>query len=130
MSLEAIVNPANLIAALAAGLLFATIFTIAMPILKRDGLDVRLKSVATRREELRRKSREALARDRDREGSLRHQDEGLYKTIVDRLQLSQLLEDPKVIDKLAQAGLRGPRPVTAFYFFRFALPFAFAAVAA
>ena len=47
--------------------------------------------------------------------------------MVDRLQLSRLLEDPKVVDKLAQAGFRGPRPVSTFYFFRFVLPFAFAA---
>lgn len=61
------------------------------------------------------------------ESLLRRKDEGVFKTIVDQLQLSKLLEDPKVVDKLAQAGLRGPGPVTTFYFFRFALPFAFAA---
>jgi hypothetical protein len=31
----------------------------------------------------------------------------MYKTIVDRLQLSKLLEDPKVVDKLAQGRLPG-----------------------
>jgi tight adherence protein C len=45
--------------------------------------------------------------------------------VVERLQLSKLLEDPKVVDKLAQAGFRGPRPVSTFYFFRFVMPFAF-----
>ena len=124
----AITDPANLMAAVAAVLSFATIVTVAAPILRRDTLDVRLKAVASRREELRRKSREALAGGR--EGGLRQRDDSLYKSIVDRLQLSRLLEDPKVIDKLAEAGFRGPRPVTAFYFFRFALPFAFAAVTA
>ena len=62
--------------------------------------------------------------------TLRHTDEGLYKKVVERLQLSRLLEDPKVVDKLAQAGFRGPRPVTTFYFFRFIMPFAFALVVA
>ena len=57
---------------------------------------------------------------------LRHRDESLYKKVVERLQLSRLLEDPKVLDKMAQAGFRGPRPVSAYYFFRFALPFVFA----
>ena len=47
------------------------------------------------------------------------------KTIVDRLQLSRLLEDPKVADKLAQAGYRGPRPISTFYFFRLITPFVF-----
>ena len=125
----AITDPANVIAAAAAILSFATIVTVAAPILRRDTLDVRLKAVATRREELRRKSREALAGGA-RDGGLRRRDDSLYKTIVERLQLSRLLEDPKVIDKLAEAGFRGPRPLTTFYFFRFALPFAFAAVTA
>jgi tight adherence protein C len=35
-----------------------------------------------------------------------------------------------VVEKLAQAGFRGPRPVSTFYFFRFILPFAFAVTAA
>ncbi|MBW0150158.1 MAG: type II secretion system F family protein [Phenylobacterium sp.] len=93
--------------------------------MRTNNLEARLKSVSTRREELRRKSREALAASKG--GSLRQTDAGLYKRVVDRLQLSRLLEDPKVVDKLAQAGFRGPRPVSTFYFFRFVLPFAFAA---
>ncbi len=52
------------------------------------------------------------------------------KNVVERLQLSRLLEDPKVAEKMAQAGFRGPRPISAFYFFRFVLPCAFAAVGA
>jgi tight adherence protein C len=123
-----VTDPANLIAVLSAVLVFATVFTLAGPMLQRDSLEVRLKAVANRREELRRKSREALAGKA--ESTLRRKDEGIYKTIVDRLQLSRLLEDPKVVEKLAEAGFRGPRPVTAFYFFRFALPFVFAVVVA
>src|SRR5690606_22813412 len=83
------------------------------------------KSVANRREELRRRSREAIHRDGQAaaNSTLRHTDEGLYKKVVERLQLSRLLEDPLVIEKLAQAGFRGPRPVSTFYFFRFLMPF-------
>ena len=68
-------------------------------------------------------------RQRER-AQLRQTDEGLYKKVVERLQLSRLLEDPQVVEKLAQAGFRGPRPVSTFYFFRFVLPFAFAAAVA
>jgi tight adherence protein C len=126
VSLVSIVtNPANVVAAGAAGIVFATLVTLAAPMLRQDTLEVRLKSVATRREELRRKSREAMSGAR--ESQLRRKDEGVLKTIVDRLDLSRLLEDPKVADKLAQAGFRGPGPVTTFYFFRFVLPFVFAA---
>src|SRR6201996_3921468 len=94
-------------------------------------LEKRMMSVAERRDELKRRSRQAL-KDRDgKDGtSLRQVDEGFYKKVVERLQLTRLLEDPKVIDKLAQAGFRGPRPVTTFYFFRFAMPFVFLLAAA
>jgi tight adherence protein C len=124
-------DPSNLLTAGIALAVFITIITLAAPAMSEKGLEGRLKSVANRREELRRRSREAIAGKSVSAGStLRHTDEGLYKTIVDRLQLSRLLEDPKVVDKLAQAGFRGPQPVSTFYFFRFVMPFAFAVFAA
>lgn len=128
--LSAMTDPDNLLTLFVALVCFATIVSIATPMITRSTLETRLKSVSTRREELRRKSREALAVKSNGGGTLRHTDEGLYKKVVDRLQLSRLLEDPKVVEKLAQAGFRGPRPVSTFYFFRFILPFAFAVTAA
>ena len=126
---DTLTNPTNLVTAFIAVVVFATIITLASPALRDNNLEGRLKSVANRREELRRRSRQNIAQ-RTGASTLRHQDEGLYKNVVDRLQLSRLLEDPKVVDKLAQAGFRGPRPVTTFYFFRFVMPFVFAAVVA
>src|SRR3954470_23685867 len=127
--IEMLTNPQNLFSAFIAIVVFATIVTLASPMLSNNGLEGRLKSVANRREELRRRSREAMSQ-KGGGGTLRHADEGMYKNVVDRLQLSRLLEDPKVVDKLAQAGFRGPKPVSTFYFFRFVMPFAFAVVAA
>jgi tight adherence protein C len=127
--IEMLTNPSNLLSAFIAIVVFATIVTLAAPVMSSNGLEGRLKSVANRREELRRRSREALSQ-KGGGGTLRHSDEGMYKNVVDRLQLSRLLEDPKVVDKLAQAGFRGPKPVSTFYFFRFVGPLVFAAVAA
>jgi tight adherence protein C len=127
--IDKLTDPSNLLSAAIAILVFITIMTLVMPMMSSNGLEGRLKSVANRREELRRRSREALSQ-KGGGGSLRHADEGMYKNVVDRLQLSRLLEDPKVVDKLAQAGFRGPKPVSTFYFFRFVMPFAFAVVAA
>jgi tight adherence protein C len=127
---EALTNPSNILTAFIAMVVFATIITLAAPVMRDNNLEGRLKSVANRREELRRRSRQSIAQRGPGPSSLRHQDEGLYKNVVDRLQLSKLLEDPKVVDKLAQAGFRGPRPVSTFYFFRFVMPFVFAAVVA
>ena len=122
---SAIVQPQNLLAAFVAVVSFATIVTLAAPAMQGDKLDARLKSVANRREELRRRSRQQIGKD----NGLRRTDAGWIKNFVDRLQLEKLLNDPKVIDRLAQAGYRGTRPVTTFYFFRFALPFVFALLA-
>ncbi|MGZ8362772.1 MAG: type II secretion system F family protein [Caulobacteraceae bacterium] len=121
-----LVDPKNLLTAFSAVVAFAAVVTVARPWLKTDSLGARMKAVANRREELRRRSREAMVKD---SSTLRHRDESWYKKIVERLKLSTLLEDPKVIDKLAQAGFRGPKPVSTFYFFRFALPFVFCALA-
>jgi tight adherence protein C len=126
--LDTLTNPANLIAAGAAVLGFATVVTLFAPILKQDSLEGRLKSVSNRREELRRRSREALSKEGA--SGIRHTDESLYKRVVDKLNLAKLLEDPKVIEKLAQAGHRGPKPVSTYYFFRGGLPFAFLFVVA
>lgn len=120
-------DPANLLSMGVAVLTFATIMTLMSSMTSGAKLETRLKAVSTRRDELKRRSRQAIAQG---QGGLRHTDEGFKKRIVDRLQLSKLLEDPKVVDKLAQAGFRGPRPLTTFYFFRFASPFILALLVA
>ncbi len=120
-------NPGNLIAMGVAVMTFATVVTLAAPMLKGDQLDARMKLVANRREELRRASRQQIAA---RDAGLRHSEAGFYKKVVEQLQLSRLLEDPKVVDNLAQAGFRGPKPLSTFYFFRFAMPLVMAVAAA
>ncbi len=124
---ETVTNPDNILTVVVAAISFATIITVAAPTLRGNSLEGRLKSVANRREELRRRSREALAQ---KSTTLRQTDTGVYKNVVDRLQLSRLLEDPKVAENLAMAGFRGPRPISTFYFFRFVMPFVLGSVAA
>jgi tight adherence protein C len=124
---DVLTNPSNVLAGVTAVVFFATVVTVMRPNFQNSSLESRLKSVATRREELRRRSREAMA---GRTPQLRQLDEGVAKRVVDRLQLSRLLEDTNLTDKLAQAGYRGPSAVSRFYFFRFLLPFVMAAAAA
>ena len=124
---DVLTNPGNVLAAFTAVVFFATVVTVMRPNFQNSSLESRLKSVATRREELRRRSREAMA---GRTPQLRQIDEGVAKRVVDRLQLSRLLEDSNLTDKLAQAGYRGPSAVSRFYFFRFLLPFVMSAAAA
>lgn len=125
---QTITDPDNILTAFVAAVTFATVATIVLPMLQGDRLAKRMKNVGEAREALRRSSRAALAKD-GAGGSLRHKDEGVFKKVVEKLNLKTLLEDPTVVDKLAQAGFRGPRPVTTFYFFRFCGPFVLAAFA-
>jgi tight adherence protein C len=119
--MSALANPQNLLTIGVAIATFATVFTLLGSFAGGAKLEGRMKAVAVRREELRRRSRASMATS----GGLRQTDESFRKRVVERLNLSQLLEDPKVVEKLAQAGFRGPRPVNTFYFFRFASPFIF-----
>src|SRR5215469_10574195 len=96
--LELAADPLNFITFGVGILTFATVATLAAPLAKRDTLGTRLKAVANRREELKRRSREAM-----KGKSLRQIDETWYKKVVEKLQLSRLIEDPKIVERLAEA---------------------------
>ena len=122
-----ITDPQNLLSIGVGVLVFATVITLMSSMTSGVALDKRMKAVAERRDDLKRRSRANMAGG---QGALRHTDDGFKKRIVDRLNLSKLLEDPKVAGQMVQAGYRGPRPLTTFYFFRFTSPFIFMIVAA
>jgi tight adherence protein C len=116
-------DPQFLATTAAAIMAFATIVTLGLPMLDRDTLATRMKTVANRRDELRASRREAL---NARRGALRSEATGstkLMKTIVDRFKLARLVESEDSRDKLMRAGLRGQTPLTVFMFFRFVMPF-------
>ena len=105
--------------AAAAILAFATIVTLGLPLIERDGLSDRLKSVSRRREELRAKHHASLNAKRV---SLRIEPSTLMKSTLDRFRLTTMLESEDSRDKLARAGHRGQAPLIAFMFFRFVMP--------
>jgi tight adherence protein C len=119
-------DPESLIMLVSAALVFATIVTLAAPAMSTGTLDKRIKNVRNRREELRRKSREAMEQAaRSRGGSIRGAEaRGLMRQVVDKLNLQKAFEDPALQDKLQQAGMRGHKPAVAFYFFRLLSPIA------
>ena len=122
-----ITDPQNLLSIGVGVLVFATVLTLLSSMTGGVNLDKRMKAVAERRDDLKRRSRASMAAG---QGALRHTDEGFKKRVVDRLNLTKLLEDPKVAGQMVQAGFRGPKPLTTFYFFRFASPILFMIVAA
>ena len=117
---DVVLDPNNIIAAVAAVAAFATIVTLAGPMFSGGRFESRVKSVTTERERLRRQSRANL--DKNSRRSLRDDPRGMMRAIVEQLNLAKLLEDPALNSKLMQAGLRGQRPIFAFYFARLALP--------
>ena len=124
-----VTNLQNLLSMGVGVLVFATLVTLLGSMGGEAKLEGRMKAVAERREELKRRSRQAIAAQNSGPQGLRHSDEGFKKRVVERLNLTKLLEDPKVADKMAQAGYRGPKPLTTFYFFRFSMPFVMMAIA-
>jgi tight adherence protein C len=120
--MDLLFDPAFLATAAAAIFAFATIVTLGLPMLERDTLTKRLKSVAERREELRARHKEALSK---RTG-LRTEPVGstkLITQIVKRFNLTKLVATEGTQEKLQQAGMRGPTPLVVFNFFRFVMPF-------
>ncbi|HRP10092.1 MAG TPA: type II secretion system F family protein, partial [Terricaulis sp.] len=111
--IETLTDPMTIAGVLAAGACFATIVTVAAPIMAEDKLGARLKEVAKRREELRKRSRADLAKGA---GSLQHKNANqLAKGLVDKLQLQKALADDTLGEKLIRAGLRGHAAQTMFY---------------
>ncbi|HKY19122.1 MAG TPA: type II secretion system F family protein, partial [Rhizomicrobium sp.] len=111
----------NFLVTLFVGILaFATVVTLGVPYLERNGLEDRLKTVARRREELRAKHHAALNAKR---GSLRVEPTSYMKATLEKFKLGNMLESENTREKLASAGYRGQAPLIAFMFFRFVMPF-------
>ena len=111
-------RPETLAAYLVAAAVFGTLLSVFLPYLQGNKLETRLKAVATQRERLRKQSRAALEKK-----GLRRKNDSLVGNISSKLNLAKALEDPNVVKLMNQAGMRGPGPISAFYFARMALPF-------
>ncbi len=117
---EALLTVENVVMLLTAMAAFATIVTLASPLLDQDKLGTRMKAVASEREAMRARAREQLANERTR---LRSTPKGLIKQVVDQFgQSGNLLENQVLKDKLRRAGFRGTAPLYTFAFFRFVMP--------
>src|SRR5215468_9350545 len=108
---------AMLFAAVAA---FATVLTLAMPLLAGDNLDKRMKSVAIEREKIRQRERERLARGE--KVALRTSPKQYMKTVVERFNLAKWVGQEEARMLLVQAGYRGQGPYVVFLFFRMVTP--------
>ena len=97
---------------------FATILTLASPLLSNDQLGKRMKSVASEREKIRAREREKLNASK----GLRHEPKAYMKQVVDQFNLSRWLGTDKAKGQMLMAGFRGAQAETAFLFFRLVSP--------
>ena len=119
--IDMFINPTFIVTMLAAICAFATVLTIAMPMLARDRMNHRMRIMAVERDKMR-AERLAEMNARDRQGKLRQTPKGFMQQIVNRLNLRKMFDTEELRDRLKRAGLRGQAPLVAFMFFRVAAP--------
>jgi tight adherence protein C len=103
-----LLEPRNMITLLVALSAFATVVTLASPLLQGDKMQTRMKTLAVERDKLRAANREVLQKNKE-QGNPRLRDnkpKGAAAQIVDALNLRKLLEADTSRTRLRQAGLR------------------------
>jgi tight adherence protein C len=106
-----------LLAAIAAS---ATVYTLVMPLFAVEGLDKRMKAVASERERIRQRERERLAKSE--KVSLRQTPKQLVSRVVEDFNLAKWLAQEAAREKLIMAGYRGHAPYITFLFARLVAP--------
>jgi tight adherence protein C len=125
MDLEYFMKPEGLITLLVGLSAFATILTIAAPLLQGDQMKARMKGIATERERLRAAHRATLtegARLRDRAKP------GLLSQLVEGLNLRKVFEAETSRESLRQAGYRSDNHLVYFLAARAIMPIALATI--
>jgi tight adherence protein C len=123
-------NPTIILAGLVAIAVFATIYSLILPYFDSGGLEKRMRSVTTEREQIRGRERARMGAEASQKASLRHQNNTSIRQVVERLNLREALVDAGTVDKLRAAGFRSQNALNTFLFARFFLPFIFLAAAA
>src|SRR5207302_5029521 len=106
-----------LLAAIAAS---ATVHTLVMPLFAGEGLNKRMKAVASERERIRQRERERL--HKNEKVSLRQTPKQLVSRVVEDFNLTKWLAQEAARDKLIMAGYRGHAPYITFLFARMVAP--------
>jgi tight adherence protein C len=122
--IETMMNPQFIATILAAVCVFATVLTVALPMLQREQMNRRMKEMAIERGKMR-SVRLADMASKDRQtGRLRATPKGFMQRIVDELKLREYFDNEELRENLKRAGLRGQANIVYFMFFRVAAPIA------
>ena len=119
MDLAFFIQPEGLLTLLVGLSAFATILTIAAPLMQGDQMKSRMKSIASERDRLRAAHRASLVEP----GRLRDRVQpGLVPQLVEALNLRKLFEAETTRDSLRQAGYRSERHLVYFLAARLVTP--------
>jgi tight adherence protein C len=121
-------DPRNIAALMSSIAAFLAVFGMLLPLLQRDVYGSRLKAITDRRNEL-----NAANRKKFEKPTLRQQmtaRASLMKTVLERLNLRDLMEQPGLRKRLVQAGKRSSQALVTFAFTQVALPLVGASVSA
>jgi tight adherence protein C len=128
---QTLTDPQVVFAVLVGLSVFATLYSLVLPYFDSGGLQKRMKAVTTERDLIRGRERARLnAEGSIQRNSLRHQNNGNIRQIVEKLNLREALVDAGTVDKLKAAGYRSQNALNIFLFARFFLPFIFMIAAA
>src|SRR5580692_2619661 len=105
---------------LAAIAVSATAYTLIMPLFAGEGLNKRMKAVASERERIRQRERDRL--NKSEKVSLRVAPKQLVSKVVEDFNLGKWLAQEAAREKLIMAGYRGHAPYVTFLFFRAVTP--------
>src|SRR5450631_2110763 len=105
---------------LAAIAVSATAYTLIMPLLAGEGLEKRMKAVASERERIRQRERDRMSKTE--KVSLRQTPKQLVSKVVEDFNLGKWLAQEAAREKLTMAGYRGQAPYITFLFFRLLTP--------
>src|SRR6201986_1851904 len=101
----------------------ATVWALVSPMFAGDGLDKRMKAVASERERLRQRERDRM--NRSEKVTLRQTPKQVVQKVVEDFNLGKWLAQEEARDKLTMAGYRGQAPYITFLFFRLVTPIVF-----
>ncbi len=118
---DLVMRPQFIVTVLAGIAAFATVLTIALPIMSTDRMAQRMKVMATERDKMRAQRLADVAAERPG-ASLRQTPKGFMHEIVEMLNLRKQFDSDEVRTKLKMAGLRGQAPLVTYMFFRLAMP--------
>jgi tight adherence protein C len=120
--IEMVMNPQFAATVLAAICVFATVLTMAVPMLQRDQMNRRMKEMAIERSKMRSARLAEMASKERQSGKLRTTPKGFMQRIVDELRLRERFDNEELRENLKRAGLRGQSHIVTFMFFRVAAP--------